>query len=101
MDNYNIPNSDTTMTDTEERQVALLISDMETARTISGVFRKLGVVPYVYTSLTEFWKGIIDDQPDFSIADVRLISDGTLLLKDHPLVKSKKIQMSFYWENKH
>ena len=82
----------------EERQVALLISDLEMAKTISSVFRKVGVVPYVYTTLKEFWKGVIEDRPDFSIADVKLSSEGTLLLKDHPLIKTKEIQLSFFWE---
>lgn len=98
VENKIIRNSDNKTEADQERQVALLISDLEMAKTISLVFRKVGVVPYIYTSLKEFWKGVIEDRPDFTVADVKMASEGTLLLKDHPLIKSKEVQLSFFWE---
>lgn len=81
-----------------EQQVALLIADLEVARTISSIFKQIGIAPYIYNSLQDYWKGVLEDRPDLTVADVRLLSDGNLLLKDHPLIVDKSIEISFYWE---
>ena len=78
--------------------VALLFHDLKVAKEISKIFRKIGVVPYLYDNLDEYWSGTLSQTPSFSIVDVRLMSQGERTLKDHPLVKADRAPISFYYK---
>ncbi len=80
------------------KRVALLIGDIKKAKEISEVFRLTGIIPEFYDSLRAFWKDILIERPSLCIVDVKLMSDGELLYKNHPHVRSKKLQVLFYYQ---
>lgn len=79
--------------------VALLISDLKVAKELSQIFRKTGVIPHIYESLTTFWTGIMNDRPNLCVVDVRLMNDGELIFKNHPSVLDGSLNVSFLWND--
>ena len=77
--------------------VALLLSEMTEVKEISAVFRKLGIIPHFYEDLATFWTGTLEKTPALCVVDVKLMSDGKLILKDHPLVQSEQLPLLFYY----
>lgn len=77
--------------------VALLISDIEEVKEITNVFRKLGVIPYFYEDLKSFWNGTLERIPALAIVDVKKMSDGNLILKNHPNVMTEELPIIFYY----
>lgn len=77
--------------------VALLMDDVEAARDLSRIFRKVGVIPFIYQDLQHFWDDIYGQRPALSVVDVKMMSQGELLFRDHPLVKSSQLELSFYY----
>lgn len=77
--------------------VALLLSDISEVKEISSVFRKLNIVPHYYEDLATFWTGVLEKTPALCIVDVKNMSDGKLILKDHPLVKADELPLLFYY----
>jgi hypothetical protein len=78
-------------------EVCLLIADIKEAQKIARIFRKTGVIPYVYQNLHEFWQGIIQTPPTLALVDVNLMSDKTTNLRNHPLVKNGGLNLCFYY----
>lgn len=78
--------------------VALLMEDVVEARKLSKIFRKAQVMPYIYQSLQEFWEDVFTHRPSLTVIDVKMMSSQNLLLLDHPLVKAKKLALSFYYD---
>lgn len=79
--------------------VGLLLHDLKMARQISAIFRKIGVLPFIYENLEEYWFGALEQSPTLSIIDVRLMSQGHRTLKNHPMVKVDELAISFYFES--
>lgn len=77
--------------------VALLMDDLEAAREISQVFRLVGVIPHLFQNLTDFWKGVMDGTCSLAVVDVKCMNEGNLLFKDHPLIRSRKISVAFWY----
>ncbi len=84
----------------ESLSVALLVADISNAKKLGQVFRELGVLPHVYDDLGEFWSGVLESAPTIAIVDVRMMSEGTLLLKNHPLIKSGELPLSFLFSER-
>ena len=78
-----------------DQSVALLMEDKAQAKEVSDMFKSMGVMPEYYDSLRDFWPGILTSQPSLCIVDVKLMSDGELVYKNHPLVQSKKTSEFF------
>jgi hypothetical protein len=76
--------------------VALLIDDLEEARELTRVFKKAGVHPHLYTELKDFWRGTLERLPALCLVDVKLISQGDLLLKNHPYVKAELMPLCVF-----
>ena len=81
----------------QNMSVALLFQDFKVAKEISNIFRKTGIIPHLYETLEQYWSGTLTQTPSFAIIDVRMMSDGQKLLKNHPMVESEKIPLSFYY----
>ncbi len=77
--------------------VALLLSDIGEVKEISAVFRKLGIIPHFYEDLKTFWSGTLENIPSLSIIDVKLMSEGDLVLHNHPHVVAEKMPLVFYY----
>jgi len=77
--------------------VAILLSDMDEVKALSYVFKKIGVAPYYYRTLSEFWAGTLEKVPTLAIVDVKLMSEGKLILQDHPLMHSGRLPLVFFY----
>ncbi len=77
--------------------VALLLSDLHEVKEISSVFKKLGVIPHFYEDLKTFWHGTLERLPAICIVDVKMMSEGELVLRDHPAVIAEEMPLLFYY----
>lgn len=77
--------------------VALLLSDLTEVKEISSVFKKLGVIPHFYEDLKTFWSGTLERLPALCIVDVKKMSEGELVLRDHPAVIAEEMPLLFYY----
>ncbi len=77
--------------------VALLLSDLHEVKVISSVFKKLGVIPHFYEDLKTFWHGTLERLPAICIVDVKMMSEGELVLRDHPAVIAEEMPLLFYY----
>ncbi len=77
--------------------VALLLSDLSEVKEISSVFKKLGVIPHFYEDLKTFWSGTLERLPALCIVDVKKMSEGDLVLRDHPAVMAEEMPLLFYY----
>lgn len=80
--------------------VALLLSDLSEVKEISSVFKKLGVIPHFYEDLKTFWSGTLERLPALCIVDVKKMSEGDLVLRDHPAVMAEEMPLLFYYTPK-
>jgi hypothetical protein len=80
--------------------VALLVADIIDAKKIGHTFRSLGVIPHVYDDLGEFWSGVLEQMPTVAMIDVRMMSEGDLLLKNHPHIKSGELPITFLYSER-
>lgn len=80
--------------------VALLLSDLKEVKEISSVFKKLGVIPHFYEDLKTFWSGTLERLPALCIVDVKKMSEGELVLRDHPAVQAEEMPLLFYYTDK-
>lgn len=81
----------------EGLSVALLFSDINEVKEISAVFRKLGIIPHFYEDLKTFWQGTIDRIPSLCIVDVKKMSEGDLVLRNHPHIDTEKLPLIFFY----
>ena len=79
-------------------QVALLMDDISEARAVSDSLRDLGIYAHFYSELDEYWLDANTQTPDLTIIDVKKMSSGTLLFKNHPKVASNSLCYSFYFK---
>jgi hypothetical protein len=77
--------------------VAILLSEVSEVKEISAVFRKLNIIPHYYEDLSSFWKGTLEKTPALCVVDVKCMSDGELVLRDHPFVKTEEMPLLFYY----
>jgi hypothetical protein len=77
--------------------VALLLSDIKEVKEISSVFKKLGVIPHFYEDLKTFWSGTLERMPALCIVDVKKMSEGDLVLRNHPAVMAEEMPLLFYY----
>lgn len=75
--------------------VALLMNNLDKARELSRLFKRMDVHPYVYQDLKEFWRGTLEQIPSLCIVDVKLTSVGELFLKNHPYIKTEQMPIVF------
>lgn len=82
---------------TQKFEVALLIESLEEGREISDALRELGIYAHYYGDLDEFWVAANTETPDFLIIDVKKMSQGATLFKNHPKVKNGSMKFAFYY----
>jgi hypothetical protein len=79
-------------------QVALLMDDISEAKAVSDALRDMGIYAHFYSELDEFWVDSNTQTPDLTIIDVKKMSSGTLLFKNHPKVASNSLCYSFFFK---
>ncbi len=80
-------------------QVALLMDDVAEAKNISDGLREIGIYAHFYQDLDELWVSLNAYTPDLCIVDVKKMSQGTLLFRNHPKVKNNILKYAFYYKN--
>lgn len=83
-----------------ELSVALLFQNIEDVKLFSQYFRQHGIIPFFYEDLKSFWSGIEDTRPDLAFVDVRNMSEGELVLKEHPMISHHLVPLMFYTTEK-
>lgn len=78
-------------------QVSLLIDDINEAKDLSDALREIGIYAHYYDDLDEFWVAANAQTPDFAVIDVKKMSQGSLLLKNHPKVQNSTLCFAFYY----
>jgi hypothetical protein len=86
-----------TMQDAQEFSVALILNDMADAKNLSQAFREFGIFPHFYESLDEFWAMANRFKVDLCVVDVSKMSQGPLILKNHPKIENKEISLAFFY----
>lgn len=76
--------------------IALLMEDIVEAKELSDILRKTGVLPHIYQDLKTFWYETLEKVPSLCIIDVKMMTDGELLLKNHPYVKNDQLPLAFF-----
>lgn len=82
----------------QEFSVALLIDDISIAKQISAHLRDMGIFAHFYNDLDEYWVSINTSTPDFSIIDVKKMSQADMVLKNHPKVKNQSLKFAFFYD---
>ena len=85
----------------KEFQIALLMEDVVEAKAISDSLREIGIFAHYYSDLDELWVSLNTYTPDLCIVDVKKMSQGTLLFKNHSKVKSNTLKYCFYYTYNH
>lgn len=87
--------------DTSDYQisVAILLDDMATARDLSNIFKEIGVAPNFYTDLRSFWYETLNKVPTLCIVDVKKMSEGEIILRNHPFVLNEELPLVFYYSD--
>lgn len=80
-------------------QVAILVEDISEAKKISDGLRDIGIFAHFYQNLDELWVSLNTYTPDFCIVDVKKMSHGTLLFKNHQKVKNHSLKYAFYYSD--
>ncbi len=83
----------------KEFQIALLMEDVVEAKTISDGLREIGIYAHFYQDLDELWVALNTHTPDLCIVDVKRMSQGSLLFKQHPKVKNNQLKFAFYYKD--
>lgn len=77
-------------------QVALLMDNISEAKDLSNALREMGIYAHFYSELDEFWVEANTQTPDLTIVDIKKMSHGTLLFKNHPKVLDESLCFAFY-----
>jgi len=80
--------------------VALLMHDLSEVKELTTVFKKLGVIPHFYEDLKTFFQSTTENIPSLCIVDVKMMSEGNLVLADHPAVVAEEMPLLFYYSEK-
>jgi hypothetical protein len=81
--------------------VVLLIQDTQYIKTLGAIFKEIGIHPYFYSNLKDFWQGTLEHVPSLAIVDVLLMSEGNLVLKNHPIIQNKALPIAFFHRPEH
>lgn len=84
--------------DERDFTVALLIDDIKHAKEVSEALREMGIFAHVYQALEDFWVATNTHTPDLAIIDVKCMSQGNLLLRNHPKIKEGSIHYCFLYK---
>jgi hypothetical protein len=85
--------------DLSQFQLALLMDDIAEAKELSDAFRELGLYAHFYDNLDDFWVAANTQTPDLTIVDVKKMSSGTILFKNHPKVQKNGLCFAFYYKD--
>ncbi len=77
--------------------VALLIKDIKKAQELTKRFRLMGIIPSYFDCLKNFWTSMNQNTPTFAMVDVQLMSEDSLVLKNHPSIVNMSLPILFYY----
>lgn len=85
---------------TNKLSAALYIEDFNELKNIHDALKKAGVEAHFYESLESLWHGLIKSPAQILIVDIKHISEGELLLSDHPFIRNESITLGLYFSEK-
>ena len=77
--------------------VAILLDDQSEANNFASLFNQIGFTPKCYDDLDVLWHGLNNEKVSFAIVDVKMMSKGETILKNHPKVKNEELPLVFYY----
>lgn len=77
--------------------VAILLDDQNEASNFASIFNQIGFTPKCYEDLEVFWHGVNNEKISFAIVDVKMMSKGETILKNHPKIKNQELPLVFYY----
>ena len=78
-------------------KVALVIEDQKVAGVLANILKSNHKIEAtIFENLTDFWRESFKALPTLAIVDVKRMSDGDLLLQNHPKVKDGKLKLAFF-----
>jgi len=81
-----------------EKVIAICSGDKEVLIEFSSIFKKIGIAPCIYESFEDFWRESLENgAPTLTVFDIKFVTQGELILKDHPLVKAGKLPLCFIY----
>lgn len=81
----------------KSKNIFLVMEDILIAQKIAIHLKKSGRVCYYYDNLKKFWADTLREIPDLVIVDVKKMSEGDLVLMNHPRVKDNKLNLAFFY----
>lgn len=84
----------------DELNIAILIEDIVEAKELSDSLREKNIFAHYYEDLNDLWVSLNAHSPDLIIVDVKKMSQGTILFRNHPKVKSNELDFIFYYTQK-
>jgi hypothetical protein len=82
---------------TERLSVSILTEDISDAKKLSEALREFGIFAHFFQDLNEFWVSLNNSLPDLCIVDIKKMSQGTLIFKNHPRVISDSLNTIFFY----
>ena len=77
--------------------VAILLDDQSEANNFASIFNQIGFTPKCYDDLDVLWHGLNNEKVSFAIVDVKMMSKGETILKNHPKIKNEELPLVFYY----
>jgi hypothetical protein len=77
--------------------VAVLVDDQNEAKNFSNLFNQMGFLSKCYDDLEVFWHGVNNEKVSLAIIDVKMMSKGETVLKNHPKIKNEELPVVFYY----
>ena len=77
--------------------VAVLFDDQNEAKNFSNLFNQMGFLSKCYDDLEVFWHGVSNEKVSLAIVDVKMMSKGETVLKNHPKIKNGELPIVFYY----
>lgn len=85
---------------TSSLSVAIVMTDLEEIQKLSRLFKRVGVMPYYFNSLKQFWQEGAAEKSRLILIDVELLNEGDLYFKNHPhLSGDLASEVIFFYES--
>jgi hypothetical protein len=69
---------------TSTLSVAIIMDNLEEIQKLSRIFKRVGVMPYYFTSLKHFWQDCGNEKSRLILIDVELLNEENFHFKNHP-----------------
>lgn len=79
--------------------IAILSESLIAAEEITAIFKKLEITAHYFSAVEDFWYAVMSDSPELSFVDVRNMSQGHLIIKEHPNYITNNLPLAFLYDD--